>query len=282
MIYISSSCFKNNGNIFNIIEAYSNSGIKNMELGSSHYFTEKLFKKLLYYNSKKLNFLIHNYFPPPKTPFVLNLASQNETLLKKSITQVKRAIRLCKKLNIKFYTFHAGYAQDPDINFNFNKNKEVDYEASFRLFLRTIKNIGEYAKKHKVRLGIENNPSYTFFGDVSKFTLMTSLENFKEFFDKIEPKNLGILLDLGHLKVSANRLKFNRLNFVKDLKEKVLAVHVHENNGKIDSHEGLNRGSWCFGVIKKYFKEKPIILESTRQNLKKILSDRALLERSIK
>ena len=45
-------------------------------------------------------------------------------------------------------------------------------------------------------------------------------------------KDLGLLLDLGHTNVTATWLNFNRDEFVDFCKNKTLAVHISNNNGK--------------------------------------------------
>ena len=45
-----------------------------------------------------MNFLIHNYFPPPKKNFILNLGSTNENIRLQSVNLCKGAINLCKNL----------------------------------------------------------------------------------------------------------------------------------------------------------------------------------------
>ena len=78
MIYASTSCLKNPQNILRVLDEYEKADIENVELGSVHnYFLTKKLKK---YN---FNFIAHGYFPPPKTPFNFNLASQKKTLEKK-------------------------------------------------------------------------------------------------------------------------------------------------------------------------------------------------------
>ena len=47
---------------------------------------------------KKADFQIHNYFPPPSIPFVLNLASQDEEVARLSLNHVDHALECCVKL----------------------------------------------------------------------------------------------------------------------------------------------------------------------------------------
>ncbi|MFN6038013.1 MAG: GNAT family N-acetyltransferase, partial [Bacteroidota bacterium] len=55
----------------------------------------------------------HNYFPAPAVPFVLNLASNNEEIRKKSIEHCINGIRLSYKSGAKFFSAHAGFCIDP-------------------------------------------------------------------------------------------------------------------------------------------------------------------------
>ena len=38
---------------------------------------------------KNVEFNLHNYFPPPKIPFVINLTSQNEKILRRTEDHLK-------------------------------------------------------------------------------------------------------------------------------------------------------------------------------------------------
>jgi endonuclease IV len=59
--------------------------------------------------SSECNFQVHNYFPPPNKPFVLNLASSNNAINHTTYNHIIRAIDLAKQLGSKFYSFHGGF-----------------------------------------------------------------------------------------------------------------------------------------------------------------------------
>ena len=83
------------GNI--VAERYLRKGIKNIELsGGVH--TPTLVEDLLKIK-KEANFQVHNYFPPPKNPFVLNLASADQKISNLSL-----------KVKSLFSTFLIGVA----------------------------------------------------------------------------------------------------------------------------------------------------------------------------
>ena len=59
---------------------------------------------------------MHNYFPPPKNPFVLNLASSNNKILNLSLKHICKAIKLTSRIGAKYYSFHAGFLVDPMVD----------------------------------------------------------------------------------------------------------------------------------------------------------------------
>lgn len=83
-IYFSTGGYKNQISK-DVIKNLIDIGIKNIELSGTCYSKDNVrdLGKFLEFS----NFQIHNYFPPPKKPFVINLASMDECIAKKvSIT----------------------------------------------------------------------------------------------------------------------------------------------------------------------------------------------------
>ena len=64
----------------------------------------------------KITMLVHNYFPPPKFPFVMNLGSMNHQIQDLTYNHIKNSIRLAHSLGSKYYSFHAGFLIDPNVN----------------------------------------------------------------------------------------------------------------------------------------------------------------------
>ena len=95
-----------------LINKFRINEIKNIELSSGLY-EKSIFKKLSKF--KKLHLLLHNYFPVPKKPFIINLASKNKEIFNKSFNNLKRAILYSAKLNLKYFSFHAGFLVDPSV-----------------------------------------------------------------------------------------------------------------------------------------------------------------------
>ena len=68
--------------------------------------TQKLLNNLS--NLKdKIDFQIHNYFPPHKDPFVINVASEDKEISKLTLDHIDYALESCQMLNSKFYSFRT-------------------------------------------------------------------------------------------------------------------------------------------------------------------------------
>ena len=74
-----------------------------IELSGGKYLKNQINKITPFKN--KLNLKIHNYFPPPRRPFVINLASNNKMILKKSIDHIKINFICKRKLETIFIVF---------------------------------------------------------------------------------------------------------------------------------------------------------------------------------
>ncbi len=204
---------------------------------------------------KKLHLRVHNYFPPSRYPFVINLASNNKKILSKSINHIKRAILLVKKLGGDTYSFHAGFRLDPNfksLGKKFKKGKMISEKKALKIFIRETKKISKFAKKNKINILIENNV-------VTKKNLNEFMENpflltnYKStnYFFKFMPKNVRLLIDVAHLKVSAKTEKLDPVKSIKIMNKYVGGYHFSDNNGYRDSNSSIKKNSWFLPFIKK-------------------------------
>ena len=146
-------------NAIQAIKHLESLGIDSIELSGGKYI-EDLSDELVELAHSKVNLQIHNYFPVPKIPFVLNLASDNEDILKASFEHCKNALVLASKLKNKRYSVHAGFCCDPkvrDLGRSFNIPKKVDRNKHIDLFIKTLSNLKKYSEDLGTDLYIENN-----------------------------------------------------------------------------------------------------------------------------
>ncbi len=201
------------------------------------------------------NIKLHNYFPPPKKKFVINLASKDKNILKKSIHHVKKSIIYSNKINSKYFSFHAGFRIDPAVKKlgkKFKKVKMAEKKVSENIFLKSVKEISSFALKHNIKILIENNVInkknlYTFNGNP---LLLTHPNDILKFFNKT-PSNVGFLLDVGHLKVSAKTEKFNLIQAFKKLNKIVNGYHLSDNDCIEDRNLGFSKNSWFMKFLRK-------------------------------
>lgn len=227
--------------------------ISDIELSGGKYLKDQITK--ITSLKKTLNLRVHNYFPPSKYPFVINLASNNRKILNKSINHIKKAILLVKKLGGDTYSFHAGFRLDPNfksLGKKFKKEILISEKKALRIFIRETKKISKFAKKNKVNILIENN--VVTKKNLNEFKsnpfLLTNYKDTRNFF-KIMPKNVKLLIDVAHLKVSARTENLDPIKSIKIMNKFVGGYHFSDNNGYKDSNSQIKKDSWFLPYIKK-------------------------------
>ena len=112
MIFISSACIKSKS-IVEAVRQIAEFGFCNIELsGGTKYFKGYESGLISLKKEYNLNYQLHNYFPPPKKHFMLNLCSNDNEIQERSMKLCKEAIRLSNILGGKKYGIHAGFLID--------------------------------------------------------------------------------------------------------------------------------------------------------------------------
>lgn len=263
MIYVSSSCSKQK-KIGPAIQELAEYGFRNIELSGGTDYYHRYEDDILEMKGKyDLNFLVHNYFPPPEEPFVLNLASLNNEIFEKSIHQILMGIRLAKLLGTNKFGFHAGFFIDVEPNELGKTISGFHKWNSIRALRRFCKGFDIIAEKAgKVELYIENNvyskSNLESLGSESPF-MLTSARDYGELQQQIEFK---LLLDIAHLYVSANTLGFD---FGKNLRQVITEtdyIHLSCNDGFHDQNLEIDQSSKIMSYIKQEdIKDKTVTLE---------------------
>ncbi|MFC2034058.1 sugar phosphate isomerase/epimerase family protein [Chloroflexota bacterium] len=271
-VYVSTSCLTRGSSIFEVLETYTRAGLNHVELGASHKHIDNLSPSD--FEQYEINFIVHHYFPPPREPFIVNLASQDPLILKRSKEQINRSLQFCHSLGVKLFTLHAGFRVDPNNKLQFPKEPpDAPYETAFDTFIESIDEINSRAQQLGVRIAIENNvlSDYNLIDGQNPFFLLCEAEEFERLWREIPSTNVGMLLDLGHLKVTSHWLGFDKYEFVDRIQDRVFALHIHDNNGRVDQHKGLDESSWCLEVLgRKCFADIPIVLESSGLSIEQI------------
>ena len=210
-----------------------------------------------------MNYLCHNYFPPPSKDFVLNLASLNQETAQLSLDQVRSALRLSEKLGSKKYAFHAGFLIDIpllQVGKSVEKREMFDAQLAIEQFKKNAQTISD--EFPQVDLYVENNVisnrNYLNYDRFNPFFLTSSaglslLDGLSDY----KP-----LIDVAHLKVSANTLGLDLEGELDDFMMRTDYIHISDNNGLADTNGPFKESGELFDLLSKYdYKNKTITLE---------------------
>ncbi|RJP22605.1 MAG: sugar phosphate isomerase/epimerase [Candidatus Omnitrophota bacterium] len=224
------------------IQTLLENNIRHIELGWVKQFDPGYLHDLkILHRDCNLQLLIHNYFPPVDPPFVLNLASSNAEILARSLALCREAIRLSHVFSSPFYSVHAGFCVDAkpnDLDHNLTFLPRFPMEEGEKRFVEFIQFLCDYAKPYVIDILIENHvlTSWNVIDGENKILLGITAEDMIRLLTKINRENIGILLDVGHLRVSAHTLGFSAADFIQQVSSRIKAVHLHDNDGIQDVH----------------------------------------------
>lgn len=258
MIYVSSSSVKTQ-KISEAIEVLAKSGFRNIELsGGTDYYED--FEKDIFELKQKysLNYILHNYFPPPKEHFVLNISSLNDELYKRSMDNLIEAILLSKKLEAPCFGFHAGFLLElevSDLGDPFFGDRLFDREKGIKRFCAGVRKLQEIANG-EIDLYIENNILADSKNAHKKPFMLITFEDYIELKKEIE---FNLLFDIGHLKISSQTLSLDFSSQAKNMANNAKYFHLSENNGLVDEHVEIGEQSNVWGLIKPFIKNDSII-----------------------
>ena len=105
---------------------------------------------------------------------------------------------------------------------------------------KSLDDLEPYALNKNIRIAIENMP-------------VDNLKTIKKLFEEYSQDFLGFCYDTGH----GNMGRINGLKFLKELKERLICIHMHDNDGTGDQHLIPTKGTVDWKVFMKLLKESP-------------------------
>lgn len=236
------------------------------------------------YLAAKVTRLPHNYFPAPKTPFVLNLASLNDDVRSRSILHCKRGLKLAAGSGAPFFSAHAGFCLDPnpeDLGKPLKLATREPKERYWQAFVSAVRELADEANRLGVLFLVENNviAKCTLLPDGHSPLLCCEHTEIERLQEEVSSSSLACLLDTGHLKVSAGTLGFAVDEYVNRVGHSIQAIHHSDNDGEADNNEPLTSDYWFL----HYMGEFPNIwhiLEVHDQSVQQIKSQFDLLRQA--
>lgn len=198
---------------------------------------EMLFQQI----SSKLKALPVGYTIHPPA-WDINLTSENKAIRETSFSEYKKAIEFASMIGASHVVIHPGFCFSPVFDKKLAQQRAADY----------INRLCEVAKPLNVKLAIEN-VGY-------KGSSIFAQNEFTRFLDPID-ETAGYLIDMGHAHLNG----WDIPQVIKDAKDRLLAVHLHDNNGTGDDHLPIGDGTiqWkeVFAAIHEHAADCQLILE---------------------
>ena len=152
----------------------------------------------------------------------VNIASLNESFRETSVIELIKVMNIAAELDIKTITIHPGM---------YSMVVSGLEERSIMAAKRSLRTLDRMAQECGVRLCVENMPGFKFF-------LGQTAEQLSELLDGT---NLPVCLDVGHANTTG------QLNEIIDvLGNRIMNVHIHDNDGKQDQHLTIGDGNIDF------------------------------------
>ena len=286
-VYASSGAFRSRA-IDDVIDDALRLGATHVELSSGLEHAPKLDAAIDRGMNAGLHFLIHNYFPAPAEPKVLNLTASDPADLAWSRAHCKRALDHSARVGGGFYSQHSGYAAalkahqlgKSDVQAEAFKHAAIDREAAYELMIASVREVADYAATKGQALVLENNvisPIYLAKAPANPL-LMTSADEIVRFMGDVDRTNVGFLIDMGHARVSGTALGFDAHDFLDAVAPYVRALHLSDNDGQEDQNLPFDENAWFVPRLKE-FSGIPWVLEAYKLEDEAMISKLAMLKR---
>ncbi|WP_445506841.1 sugar phosphate isomerase/epimerase family protein [Niallia sp. 03190] len=189
----------------------------------------------------------------------INLTSENKGIREVSFIEYKKAIEFAGMIGADHVVIHPGFCFSPVFD------KKLAQERA----KNDIKRLCEIAKPLNVKLAIEN----VGYKGSSLFTQ----DEFARFLDSVDD-TAGYLIDTGHAHL--NNWDISKL--IRDTKDRLLAIHIHDNTGAEDEHLPIGKGTiqWegIFAALKEVSNNCLMVLEyAPNTSLEKLREGKELL-----
>jgi len=166
-------------------------------------------------------------FVPAQFRYPTLLCSVNERVRTDSVAYLKSAIENAVQIGAPSLSLCPGMLPF-----------DQDLAQGWKALAKSCEELGEYASSKKIVLLIE--PAHRF-----ESNLIRMVAECAAFIKKLQSKNFGILVDVGHLHVNGEDF----LESLKRASDFPLHIHLDDNDGSADQHLIPGEGTIDFGVF---------------------------------
>lgn len=162
----------------------------------------------------------------------LNIASFNERIRKASLEILEETIRLSSELEAKAVTVHLGHCSPV------SRRYQTEHIEIHRESLRVLAKI---SAEYGVPVGVENMPKFPILDAQTPERLALLVDGI----------DIGITFDIGHLNTTTRDFE----GFLKLFGDRIVAVHIHDNQGNPDEHLTPGEGNVPWEGVSKSFRK---------------------------
>lgn len=150
----------------------------------------------------------------------INIASLNERIRRTSLEIVFETLRIAQDMGSLLVVLHPGHRSP--LSGKFPKA----YEKVHR---RSLEEIDKTARRLDVKVALENMPAFPILDG----------QTVERMFEFLDGTDLYVTFDVGHLNTVNGEFK----HFIDTFGDRIIHVHLHDNDGKRDSHLALGEGN---------------------------------------
>jgi len=170
------------------------------------------------------------------TAYWMNFGSLYPAIRKAWIAEAKRTIRIAAKLGMNMVNLHASSQGMFMIERDGRLVTKEGKQTVLKNYVKSMKELVSYARKHDVRLMLENCPKGKEISEVA---------DIKYILDRVP--GLKFHLDIGHANTVGGTPVI--VKFINTFKDKLIHIHIHDNNGKKDEHLPIGEGNIDFRKV---------------------------------
>jgi sugar phosphate isomerase/epimerase len=158
----------------------------------------------------------------------VNSAELEPTVQKGVEKYLSGYVELARKLEAEYVVLHFGY------------HFSLFMDEVFETLIRTFRPLVELAEKYNIPIGIENMNKVHEECEIAY--LGVTIEELSRVFDAIPSEHFGLTLDVAH----SSLLPGGTESFVKAFPDRIVSVHISDNDLVLDRHLAVGEGKIDF------------------------------------